>query len=243
MLEIKNLTKYYGKNQALDNVNLALSPNIYGLLGPNGAGKTTLMNIITLSLGRYSGQVLWNDTDIEKLGKSYRSLLGYMPQQQGLYEGFTGLDFLCYIATLKAIPQKNLKGEVMRVADLVNLRPRLNEKLSGFSGGMKQRILLASAVLGDPKLIILDEPTAGLDPKERIRTRELIKSLSSDRIIIVATHVVSDIETIADEIILMKKGNIVKKGSPADLTATLGNNATLEDVYMSEFADEAEELP
>lgn len=243
MFEVKNLTKYYGKNRALDNVTLSLSPNIYGLLGPNGAGKTTLMNIITLSLGKYSGEVLWNGTNIEKLGKSYRSILGYMPQQQGLYEGFTGLEFLCYIATLKAIPKKALKDEVYRVAQLVNLKSRLNERLGGFSGGMKQRILLASAILGDPKLVVLDEPTAGLDPKERIRTRELIKALSSDRIIIVATHVVSDIETIADEIILMKKGNIDKEGSPTELTAALDNDATLEDVYMSEFADEAEELP
>lgn len=242
MLEIKGLSKSYGKIKALDNVTLMLEPNIYGLLGPNGAGKTTLMNALTLGLEPDNGEVLWNGIRIEKLGNFYRAILGYMPQQQSLYETFSGFDFLCYIATLKDIHRKMLKDEVMRVAELVNLTNRLRDRVGGYSGGMKQRILLASALIGDPKLVILDEPTAGLDPKERIRTRNLIKSLSYGRIIIIATHVVSDIETIADEIILMKKGKIIKTGKPENLISELSSSGTLEDVYMKEFSDERDEI-
>lgn len=241
MLEIKELSKSYGKTKALDGVTLTLTPNIYGLLGPNGAGKTTLMNILTLGLDPDSGEVLWNGTQIGKLGNRYRAALGYMPQQQGLYESFSGFDFLCYIATLKDIPKNMLKDEVHRVAGLVHLTNRLRYRLGGYSGGMKQRILLASDVIGDPKLVILDEPTAGLDPKERIRTRELIKLLSTGRIILVATHIVSDIETIADKVILMKKGKIIESGKPGNLIGELGGSGTLEDVYMRAFADEEED--
>lgn len=240
MLEIKELSKSYKDNKALNSINMTLSPNVYGLLGPNGAGKTTLMNIITLNLDKDGGQVLYEGEDINKISNKYRSILGYMPQQQGLYDGFRGRDFLGYIATLKAIPKGEIKEEILRVAKLVNLEDRLKDKLSSYSGGMKQRILLASAVIGNPKIVILDEPTAGLDPKERIRTRNLIKSISKDKIIIVATHVVSDIETIADEVILMKKGNIIKKDSPENLIAEIKEGSTLEDVYMNAFSDEEE---
>lgn len=242
MLEIKGVSKSFGKTKALDDVTLMLEPNIYGLLGPNGAGKTTLMNILTLGLDPDIGEVLWDGACIEKLDNRYRAILGYMPQQQGLYESFNGFDFLCYIATLKDIPSKMLKDEVTRVSGLVHLSDRLRDRLSSYSGGMKQRILLASAVIGDPKIVILDEPTAGLDPKERIRTRNLIKSLSNGRIIIVATHIVSDIETIADEIILMKKGKIVKSGKTEELIDELGESGTLEDVYMRVFSDEGEKI-
>lgn len=242
MLKISNLNKFYGKTIALNNVTMELGNGIYGLLGPNGAGKSTLMNIITLGLDADSGQVLWHDNPIEKLGMGYRSILGFMPQQQGLYDGFSGLAFLSYIATLKDISKKQIKEEVARVAKLVNLSDRLKDKLTAYSGGMKQRILLASAVLGDPKLVILDEPTAGLDPKERIRTRELIKNMAEGKIIIVATHVVSDIESIADEIILMKKGVIVEKDNPDILCEKMGDGKGLEGVYMHVFADEEETL-
>jgi ABC-type multidrug transport system ATPase subunit len=164
-----------------------------------------------------------------------------MPQQQGLYDGFNGLSFLCYIATLKDIPKKQVKDEALRAAGLVNLTDRLKDRLTAYSGGMKQRILLAAAVMGDPKLVILDEPTAGLDPKERIRTRELIKSISGGKIIIVATHVVSDIESIADEIIMMKKGAVVHKDSPGRLCEKIGDGRGLEGAYMHVFADEENE--
>jgi ABC-type multidrug transport system ATPase subunit len=237
MLKIENLSKYYGKTKALDNINMELTNGVYGLLGPNGAGKSSLMNIITLGPDFDSGQVLWHGNPIEKCGVAYRSVLGFMPQQQGLYDGFSGLAFLCYIATLKDIPKRQIKDEVLRVAGLVNLTDRLKDRLSGYSGGMKQRILLAAAVLGAPALVILDEPTAGLDPKERIRTRELIKGMADGRIILVATHVVSDIESIADEIIMMKKGVIAYKDSPDRLCEEIGNGQGLEGAYMHVFAE------
>jgi len=240
MLRIENVHKSYKKIIALNNINAELANGIYGLLGPNGAGKSTLMNIITLGLKADRGQVTWNGEEIEKLGSDYRAILGFMPQQQGLYDGFRGLDFLCYTASLKDIPKKQLKNEVDRVAALVNLTDRLNDRLSSYSGGMKQRILLASAILGDPKLVILDEPTAGLDPKERIRTREIVDKMRHDKIVIFATHVVSDIESIADEVILMKKGVILEKGTIAYLCEKIGGDK-LEDVYMRVFS-ETEEL-
>ncbi|MCL2634761.1 MAG: ATP-binding cassette domain-containing protein [Oscillospiraceae bacterium] len=237
MIVINNLSKSYGKNKALNGINLDLINGVYALLGPNGAGKSTLMNILALSLRADEGKILWKGAKrIEECGKEYRGILGYMPQQQGLYDGFRGVDFLCYIAGLKDIPKNKVREEVERVAALVNLSDRLRDRLSGYSGGMKQRILLASAIIGNPEIVILDEPTAGLDPKERIRTREIVKSMAGDKIIIIATHVVSDIETIADEVILLKKGVIVEKGSPADLCEKM-NADDLESVYMRVFEE------
>lgn len=239
MLKIDNLYKSYGKTKALNNVSMELPNGIYALLGPNGAGKSTLMNILTLGLRPDSGNVLWDELPIEKVGKDYRAILGFMPQQQGLYDGFHGVDFLSYISSLKDVPKKHIREEVERVAALVNLSDRIRDRLSAYSGGMKQRILLAAAIIGNPKLIILDEPTAGLDPKERIRTREIVKAMAKDKIIIFATHVVSDIESIADEVILLKKGMIADKGSPEKLCERLGV-FDLENIYMKVFGDEQE---
>ena len=238
MLKIENINKKYQKTIALSNVSLSLTPGIYGLLGPNGAGKSTLMNIITLGLNADEGNITWNGVSIDKLGTSYRKILGFMPQQQGLYDGFTGFEFLNYIAVLKGIRKKKIKNEIFRVAELTNMGEQLKKKISGYSGGMKQRLLLAAAVLGKPELVILDEPTAGLDPKERIRTRELIKSIAEDKIVIVATHIVSDIETIADEIILMKNGHLIEKDQYDVLCKKYGNGKGLEGVYMHFFSDE-----
>lgn len=237
MLRIENLTKSYGKTKALSSVSFELSPGVYGLLGPNGAGKSTLMNIITLGINADCGTITWNGESIYALGGKYREILGFMPQQQGLYDGFTGFEFLNYIAVLKDVPKKELKKEIERTAQLTNMTEHLGKKTSSYSGGMKQRILLASAVIGNPKLIILDEPTAGLDPKERIRTRELIKSIAKDRIVIIATHIVSDIETIADEIILMKNGEIIEKAEYGALCEKYGGGKGLEGVYMHFFDD------
>ena len=221
--------------QALAGVSLDLGLGLYGLLGPNGAGKSTLINIITGSLFPDSGKVLWCGKTAK--GINFRRILGYMPQQQGLYDSYTGRRFLAYIAALKEIPRGSVPEEVSRVAAAVNLTEQLDKRLSAYSGGMKQRLLLASALLGDPKLLILDEPTAGLDPKERVRLRELLASMAKDRIILVATHVVSDVETVADGIILLRSGKIVDVAPVPELIEKYAPDQGLEEVYLSVFGE------
>ena len=240
MLELQNISKHYGARQALDRVSLTLENGIYGLLGPNGAGKSTLMNIITGNLKPTSGIVLWDGKDTRDMGADYRSLLGYAPQQQGLYDTFTGIRFLSYMATLKGIPKKEQKSEIRRVLDDVNLTEKAYRPIGTYSGGMKQRILVAQAILGDPRLVVLDEPTAGLDPKERVRIRENIRCISGDKIILISTHVVSDIESIAREIILLRDGQIVDQGTVSGLCKKYGNVKNLEQVYLQVFEEEEE---
>ena len=178
MLEISQITKRYKDKLALDQVSLALEPGVYGLLGPNGAGKSTLMNIISGNLRPTGGQVRWEGKEIRALGAAYRSILGYAPQQQGMYEHFSGMRFLSYMAALKGIPGKEQPAELERVLRFVNLWDERKRPVSAYSGGMKQRVLIAQAVLGNPRCVILDEPTAGLDPRERVRIREQIRALS-----------------------------------------------------------------
>ena len=238
MLELQNVSKRYKEKLALDDVSLSLGKGIYGLLGPNGAGKSTLMNIITGNILQSAGTVLWDKKEIRSLGASYRSLIGYAPQQQGLYDTFTGRRFLSYMATLKGIPHKEMPAEIDRVLTYVNLHDAADRPIGTYSGGMKQRILIAQAVLGDPKLIILDEPTAGLDPKERVRIREKIKAIAGDKIILVSTHVVSDIETIAKEIILLKSGKIIDRDTVETLCQRYDDAANLEEVYMHLFGED-----
>lgn len=216
-LELIDLTKRYENFTALDHVNVTFTEGIYGILGANGAGKTTTMNLLTDNISRTGGQILFDGTDILKLGKDFRRVLGYMPQQQGLYEHMTAQTFLYYMADLKGIPKKQAAKEIDALLDVTNLSHVRHKKLGGYSGGMKQRVLLAQALLGDPKVVILDEPTAGLDPKERIRIRNFISSMSRKRIILLATHIVSDIESISDKILMMKKGQMVGIGAPNDL--------------------------
>lgn len=216
-LTINELTKEYIKGvRALDGITMELTEGVYGLLGPNGAGKSTMMNILTDNLKATSGQVLYNDEPMDKLGKNYRKELGYMPQQQGLYAGFTLNRFLYYMASLKGIKKNDAKKQIPELISLVNLSDVANKKLSSFSGGMKQRALIAQALLGNPHIIILDEPTAGLDPKERVRIRNLVSEISLNRIVIVATHVVSDIESIAKDVIMMKKGKLINMLPPEE---------------------------
>ena len=239
-LTIHSLTKQYGEKLALDEFSYTFREGIYGILGTNGAGKSTLMHLITDNVSRTAGEILLDGTDVLKLGDGFRGMLGFMPQQQGLYEGLTCESFLAYIARLKGISRKRVRSELDRVLALTNLTDKRHVKIEAFSGGMKQRTLLAQAMLGDPKLLILDEPTAGLDPKERIRLRNYIQELGRNRIVLLATHIVSDIEAIADDIILMKQGRIVRSGSPreliaslpADLTPLLGGVFSLDDVYL-----------
>ena len=208
-LQLQNVTKKYGTHTALDDFSFTFEPGIYGILGANGAGKSTLMNLLTDNLSRTNGAILYNGTDILELGKRFRKVLGYMPQQQGLYEQMTAQAFLAYMAELKGIPKKLAKEQMETLLTVTNLSQVRHRKLCGFSGGMKQRVLLAQALLGNPEVLILDEPTAGLDPKERIRIRNFISSLSRNRIILLAAHIVSDIEYISDQILMMKKGHVI----------------------------------
>lgn len=218
-LRLINIKKSYnnGKTFAVNDFSVRLTPGVYGLLGPNGAGKSTLMNIITDNLRADSGSVLLNGKDILSLGADYRDLLGYMPQQQGLYDDFTGEKFLWYMAALKGMKKKDARMQIERTLELVNLTDDRYKKLKSYSGGMKQRILIAQALLNDPKILIMDEPTAGLDPKERIRIRNFISEISKDKIVLLATHVVSDVEYISKEILIMKAGKVIRHGTPGEL--------------------------
>ena len=218
-LRLINIKKSYnnGKTFAVNDFSVRLTPGVYGLLGPNGAGKSTLMNIITDNLRADSGSVLLNGKDILTLGADYRDLLGYMPQQQGLYDDFTGEKFLWYMAALKGMKKRDGRIQIERTLGLVNLTDDRYKKLKSYSGGMKQRILIAQALLNDPKILIMDEPTAGLDPKERIRIRNFISEISKDKIVLLATHVVSDVEYISKEILIMKAGKVIRHGTPGKL--------------------------
>ena len=231
-LRIEHLTKKYGEKVALRDFTYTFTPGIYGILGANGAGKSTLMNLITDNVKRNEGQILWDGTDILKLGKRFRGMLGYMPQQQGMYNDFSARAFLRYMAQIKEIPKKQADEQIEQLLAVVNLREDAHKKVGGFSDGMRQRVLLAQALLGDPKILILDEPTAGLDPRERLRLRQYISDLSQDRIVFLTTHIVSDIESIAGDVLLMKNGQLVKHGTPEALIASCGGK-DLEDVYMA----------
>jgi len=220
-LTLEGVTKIYGTVQALKGISYTFVPGIYGILGANGAGKSTMINLLTDNVSREHGTICYEGTDILIMGKNFRKLVGYMPQQQGFYDDFSAKAFLKYMADLKGIRGKEAKRQINELLEIVNLTKFAYSKIGGFSGGMKQRVLLAQALLGDPKIIILDEPTAGLDPKERIAIRNYIAELSKDKIILFATHVVSDIECIADQVLLIKQGEIVATGTPGKLIESM----------------------
>ena len=209
-LKIENLYKSYKKKEALKNINITMKPGTYGLLGENGAGKSTLMRILTTTDFQTKGSVTFDGEDIVKLDEKYRDILGYMPQDYNVFPSFTAKDFLEYMGTLKGIEKDKLNKKIDEVLKFVNLEHVANKKVKSFSGGMKRRVGIAQAILNDPKILILDEPTAGLDPKERIRFSNIISAMSKDKIVILSTHILSDIEAIANDLIIIKSGEVVE---------------------------------
>ena len=216
-LKVESITKTFKDKIAVDNFSIILNNGIYGLLGPNGSGKTTLMRMLADVVNETSGSICVNGRDKKNMGEDYRDLVGYLPQDIGFYNNFTAEKFLFYVAALKGIEKKDAKEKIDELLLFVNLESYRKKKIGKFSGGMKQRLGIAQALLNDLKILILDEPTAGLDPNERIRFKNLIASLSRNRIVILSTHIVSDIEFLANEIMIMKDGKLVENDSPSNL--------------------------
>ena len=210
-LKISRVTKQFLEKIAVDRVSLNMKPGVYGLLGANGAGKTTLLRMICGVLTPDTGEISLDRFSVKE--EEYRNCLGYLPQKFGYYPNFTAWDFLMYMAALKGISRNRAKVRIEELLEAVNLKGAEKKKIAAFSGGMKQRLGIAQALLNNPKLLVLDEPTAGLDPKERVKFRNMISRLGKDRIVLLSTHIVSDVEYIADEILLMKEGSILHEGS------------------------------
>ena len=216
-LQIERLCKTYGRTQALRNFSCTLNPGVYGLLGPNGAGKSTLLNILSRNLAPTSGRVLLDGAEISSLGTAFLARVGFMPQQQALYPGFSCRDFLGYCAALRGMKRREAGIAIETVLTQVELAEKAWTRISALSGGMKQRLLLAQALLGDADLLLLDEPTAGLDPRQRIAVRNLISSVAAKKIVLICTHVVQDVESIAKQILILKKGVLIEQNTPAAL--------------------------
>ena len=235
-LSFEHISKLYGDTVALQQVDLTLGPGVYGLLGPNGAGKTTLMRIMTDLLAPSTGRVLLDGQDIAVMGAAFRKKLGYLPQDFGVYPNFTAEQFLLYIARLKGLSKFEAKRQTDDLLRMVGLEDKKQKKLKGFSGGQRQRVGIAQALLGDPEILVLDEPTAGLDPEERIRFRGIISDLSQQKLVLLSTHIVSDLEAVANEIILLRKGVVLEMQKPASLLDRLNGQVWLVTVPA---ADEA----
>lgn len=229
-LMVDRLTKQYKNKIAVDRVSLRIGQGVYGLLGANGAGKTTLMRMLTGILKPTGGTVTFDGLDVST--EEYRKGLGYLPQDFGYYPGFTGMDFLMYMAVLKGMTKQTAKKRSKELLEVVGLKEMGKRKIKTYSGGMKQRLGIAQALLNHPRLLVLDEPTAGLDPRERVRFRELIAEIGRENIVILSTHIVSDVEHIADRILLMKDGQLIFNG----MQETIGEG--LEDFYLEQFEEE-----
>ena len=217
-LQLRNLSKQYGTKCAVDNVNAKLEPGVYGLLGANGAGKTTLMRLICGVLKPTSGDIRLNGKTINELGEQYYTHLGYMPQDFGFYPDFTAREFMLYMAAVKGLDKRVAKTRTQDLLHMVNLDDVADKKIKSYSGGMKQRLGIAQVELNNPSILILDEPTAGLDPKERVRFRNLISDFAKEKIVILSTHIVSDVSYIADTILLMKNGSFLLQEPMATVT-------------------------
>lgn len=228
-LSIDRLTKQYQNKIAVDRISLRLNTGIYGLLGANGAGKTTLMRMVCGILKPTSGTITFDGIDVSE--ERYRSMLGYLPQDFGYYPEFTGEDFLLYMAALKGMRKPQARRKTVELLKLVSLHDVAKKKIKTYSGGMKQRLGIAQALLNQPKILVLDEPTAGLDPKERVRSRDLFKDLGKDSIVLLSTHIVSDIEHIADDILMMKSGQLIYQGKWTD------KSGNLEEFYLKQFEE------
>ncbi|RDY26314.1 ABC transporter ATP-binding protein [Romboutsia weinsteinii] len=220
-LIIKNISKKFKDKVAVNNFNVTLNNGVYALLGENGAGKTTVMRILADVSSPTTGEILVNGKNKNELGPNYRDLLGYVPQDIGFYKNFTAEKFLMYVSALKGLDKKEAKIKIDELLKFVNLDKYRKKKIDGFSGGMKQRLGIAQALLNDPKILILDEPTAGLDPNERIRFKNLIADISKNKIVILSTHIVSDIEFIASEILVMKDGELIERSTPREIIDTI----------------------
>lgn len=228
-LIIDRLKKQYGSKIAVDRISRKLTPGVYGLLGANGAGKTTLMRMLCGILKPTGGSVSLDGFDVSS--EEYRKALGYLPQDFGYYPNFTGKDFLMYMAALKGLDKNSAKKRCRELLNLVGLESVAGKKVKTYSGGMKQRLGIAQALLNRPKLLILDEPMAGLDPKERVRFRDLIAELGERNIVILSTHIVLDIEHIADRILMMKDGQLIFDGTPYEV------GGDLEHFYLEQFGE------
>lgn len=219
-LTIDHLGKRYGEHWALRHLALHCEPGLLGLVGPNGAGKTTLMRMIATLLEPTEGTISWNGQDIRTHGEAVRRVLGYLPQEFGIYPEFTGRQFLRYLAAMKGLPKPLAHRRVDEVLEIVQMEQMADRKLPTYSGGMKQRIGIAQALLNDPELLIVDEPTAGLDPAERVRFRTLLASLTSNRAIILSTHIISDVEAVANRLVILQSGQMLTDATPDALLAT-----------------------
>jgi ABC-2 type transport system ATP-binding protein len=236
-LQLQNLSKSYGDKAAVDNISVNLTQGVYGLLGVNGSGKTTLMRMICGVLKPTSGNISLDGRKIQDLGENYYALLGYMPQDFGFYPDFTAREFMMYIAAVKGLDKNNAKRRTDTLLYMVNLQEVANKKIKSFSGGMKQRLGIAQAELNEPSILILDEPTAGLDPKERVRFRNIISDFAKEKIVILSTHIVSDVASIANTILMMKQGRFILQEPLANVANGVNE---LEDLFLNYFQDEAE---